>query len=79
MDPTRQQGSDGREDYLDKGKPWPPLILLHPTHHQLTLTPSGLDAAENKFGQGKVDPNKQRGMNEKVTDGVRGAFEKATG
>ena len=35
--------------------------------------------AEKKFGQGKVDPNKQRGMNEKVTDGARGMFEKVTG
>ena len=41
--------------------------------------PSGLDAAEKKFGQGKVDPAKQRGMNEKVTDGARGMFEKMTG
>ncbi len=40
---------------------------------------TGLDAIEKKFGQGKVDPEKQRGMNEKVTDGARGMFEKATG
>lgn len=46
-----------------------PLLTLH----------QGLDAAEKKFGQGKVDPAKQRGMNEKVTDGARGMFEKATG
>ncbi|KAL9129160.1 MAG: hypothetical protein Q9175_007370 [Cornicularia normoerica] len=39
----------------------------------------GLDAAEKKFGQGKIDPQKQRGMNEKVTDKARGMFEKATG
>ena len=39
----------------------------------------GLDAAEKKFGQGKVDPAKERGMNEKVTDKARGMFEKATG
>ena len=39
----------------------------------------GLDAAEKKFGGGKVDPTKQRGMNEKITDGARGMFEKATG
>lgn len=43
------------------------------------MNPSGLDAAEKKFGQGKVDPAKQRGMNEKVTDGARGMFEKMTG
>ena len=40
---------------------------------------SGLDAAEKKFGEGKVDPAKERGMNEKITDGARGMFEKATG
>lgn len=40
---------------------------------------TGLDAAEKKFGQGKVDPAKQRGMNEKITDKARGMFEKATG
>jgi len=39
----------------------------------------GVDAAEKKFGQGKVDPAKERGMNEKVTDKARGMFEKATG
>ncbi|KAF6219218.1 hypothetical protein HO133_005043 [Letharia lupina] len=39
----------------------------------------GLDAAEKKFGQGKVDPQKERGVNEKVTDKARGMFEKATG
>lgn len=38
----------------------------------------GLDAAEKKFGQGKIDPQKQRGMNEKITDGARRMLEKAT-
>ncbi|KAI9854324.1 MAG: hypothetical protein M1830_006542, partial [Pleopsidium flavum] len=32
----------------------------------------GLDTAEKKFGQGKVNPEQSRGMNEKVTDGARG-------
>jgi len=40
---------------------------------------TGLDAVEKKFGQGKIDPEKQRATNEKVTDGARGMFEKATG
>ena len=40
---------------------------------------TALDAAEKKFGQGKVDPQKERGVNEKITDGARGFFEKATG
>ncbi|KAL2057690.1 hypothetical protein ABVK25_002074 [Lepraria finkii] len=39
----------------------------------------GLDAVEKKFGQGKVDPTKERGVNEKVTDKARGMFEKMTG
>ena len=45
-------------------------------HPNVTLI--GLDAVEKKFGQGKIDPVKQRGMNEKITDGLRGMFEKAT-
>ncbi|KAH0835244.1 hypothetical protein FOPE_04132 [Fonsecaea pedrosoi] len=39
----------------------------------------GLDAVEKKFGQGKIDPAKQRGVNEKITDKARDMFEKATG
>ncbi|KAI4124031.1 MAG: hypothetical protein LQ347_005898 [Umbilicaria vellea] len=39
----------------------------------------GLDFAEKKFGGGKINPEQKRGMNEKVTDGARGMFEKATG
>ncbi|KAL9108981.1 MAG: hypothetical protein Q9187_008229, partial [Circinaria calcarea] len=39
----------------------------------------GLDAVEKKFGGGSVDPAKQRGMNEKITDGARSVLEKATG
>ncbi|KAK3168107.1 hypothetical protein OEA41_004553 [Lepraria neglecta] len=39
----------------------------------------GLDAVEKKFGQGKVTPAKERGVNEKVTDNARGMFEKMTG
>lgn len=39
----------------------------------------GLDAVEKKFGDGKIDPAKSRSMNEKITDGARNMFEKATG
>jgi len=39
----------------------------------------GVDAAEKKFGGGKIDPAKERSTNEKVTDKARGMFEKATG
>ncbi|KAF1843642.1 uncharacterized protein K460DRAFT_261089, partial [Cucurbitaria berberidis CBS 394.84] len=40
----------------------------------------GLDTAEKKFGgaQGQ-NTEKNRGVNEKITDSARGAFEKATG
>ncbi len=40
---------------------------------------TGLDFAEKKFGGGKIDPNKERGVNEKITDGARNFLEKATG
>lgn len=39
----------------------------------------GLDAAEKKFGGGKIDPAAQRSTNEKITDSGREYFEKATG
>ncbi|OKL62930.1 hypothetical protein UA08_01506 [Talaromyces atroroseus] len=39
----------------------------------------GLGAAEKRFGQGKVDPQKMRSTNEKITDGARNMFEKVTG
>jgi len=44
-----------------------------------SISLSGLDAVEKRFGEGKIDPEKQRGMNEKITDGARGMFEKASG
>lgn len=40
---------------------------------------AGLDAVEKKFGQGKINPEQSRGVNEKVTDGIRGLGEKITG
>lgn len=39
----------------------------------------GLDAAEKKFGQGKVDPGQARGVNEKVTDKARSVVEGISG
>ncbi|MCJ1410046.1 hypothetical protein MMC19_004131 [Ptychographa xylographoides] len=66
------QGNAGQEDYVDKGRHFQPYFRAGGNAHRL-------DMAEKKFGQGKVDPNKQRGMNEKVTDGARGMFEKVTG
>jgi len=36
----------------------------------------GLDAVEKKFGQGKIDPQAQRGTNEKITDGIREGLNK---
>jgi len=38
-----------------------------------------VDSVEKKFGGGKIDPNKMRSTNEKITDGAREQFEKATG
>lgn len=67
--------STGQEDYLDKGEfsawcdqslPW--------THIQ-----TALDTVETKFGGGKIDPEKMRSTNEKITDGIRNQFEKSTG
>ncbi|CAI6338822.1 unnamed protein product [Periconia digitata] len=40
----------------------------------------GLDAAEKKWGgEWGQDTEKHRALNEKITDGARNAFEKATG
>jgi len=40
----------------------------------------GLDAAEKKWGgSAGQDTEKNRGVNEKITDGARNLFEKATG
>ncbi|KAI9700316.1 MAG: hypothetical protein M1836_002331 [Candelina mexicana] len=40
----------------------------------------GLDAVEKKYGGAKFqDPNKNRAMNEKITDKIRYFFEKMTG
>ncbi|KAK5408487.1 hypothetical protein LTR06_007330 [Exophiala xenobiotica] len=50
-----------------------------PAGQQEDYLDKGLDAAEKRFGQGKVDPTKQRSTNEKVTDKARDLFEKATG
>lgn len=43
------------------------------------VTYAGLDALEKKYGQGKIDPQKSRGINEKITDTARETFEKMTG
>ncbi|KAF2466756.1 uncharacterized protein BDR25DRAFT_236650 [Lindgomyces ingoldianus] len=40
----------------------------------------GLDSVEKKFGGSMgQDANKNRGINEKITDGARDMFEKTTG
>ncbi|KAJ4365540.1 hypothetical protein N0V83_008159 [Neocucurbitaria cava] len=40
----------------------------------------GLDSVEKKYGGSMgADTQKNRGVNEKITDGARGMFEKATG
>ncbi|EAW09992.1 uncharacterized protein ACLA_042140 [Aspergillus clavatus NRRL 1] len=40
---------------------------------------TGLDAVEQRASGGKIDTNKMRGTNEKITDGARNHFEKSTG
>ena len=40
---------------------------------------SALYSVEKKFGGGKVDPVKQRGTNEKITDKARQMFESSSG
>ncbi|RAL03151.1 uncharacterized protein BO80DRAFT_423129 [Aspergillus ibericus CBS 121593] len=39
----------------------------------------GLDSIESKYGGGKIDPQKMRSTNEKITDSARTRFEGATG
>ncbi|EMD68508.1 hypothetical protein COCSADRAFT_33402 [Bipolaris sorokiniana ND90Pr] len=40
----------------------------------------GLDAVEKKYGGASTeDTQRHRGVNEKITDGARNMFEKATG
>ncbi|KAJ5153537.1 uncharacterized protein N7482_010015 [Penicillium canariense] len=45
------------------------------------MVDKALDSVERKFGGGKIDPSsdKIRSTNEKITDGARAQFEKATG
>ena len=69
--PPAAGGSNGQEDYVDKGSRFFGMCSLY----ILTQSP-GLDAIEKKFGQ---NPQKLRSMNEKVTDAGRGFFEKMTG
>lgn len=79
MDPNQQQqGNVQNEDYVDKGTP-SPFFLPGFMCMCMYLLSTGLDFAEKKFGQGKVDPAKMRSTNEKITDGARNLFEKATG
>ena len=86
---TQPQNTAGapKEDYLDKGKAVPMFFIpsvpvtYQPIAHKKPTDrlQKGLDAVEKKFGQGKINPEQSRSMNEKVTDGARGMFEKVTG
>jgi hypothetical protein len=67
----QQQGgavNNQNEDYGDKGIS--PLSLIPPS----VLTSEGLDFIEKKTGH-----TMGRDTNEKITDGARGLYEKATG
>ncbi|PYH28787.1 uncharacterized protein BO87DRAFT_203742 [Aspergillus neoniger CBS 115656] len=83
-------GNQGQEDYLDKGEYFffftrAPIILccwfglsrLEWNADIIALV--GLDSVEQKFGGGKIDPQKMRSTNEKITDTARNQFESATG
>ena len=75
---NNQQGNAagaGNEDFLDKGKLSVPL-LDEPGQVPSDKSFAGVDAVEKKFGDGKIDPVKQRDTNEKVTDKARGLLEK---
>lgn len=52
--------------------------LLSMGDSSLTLV-AALDKAEEKFGGGKVDPEKMRETNEKITDTAREKFTSMTG
>ena len=75
---NQQQGNaaagGGQEDYVDKGKRSTPL-QHEPGGWKSDKLFTGVDALEKKFGQGKVDPVKERETNEKVTDKARGFLE----
>ena len=90
--PAQGGAAAGKEDYVDKGSSDMSLYLSiqavpktlhppsHPNHNLIPpLSSTGLASAEKKYGGGKVNPEQARGVNEKVTDGARGMFEKATG
>ncbi|KAH6637461.1 hypothetical protein C7974DRAFT_410939 [Boeremia exigua] len=64
MNSNTNAAAGQKEDYLDKG----------------THTSPCLDAAEKKWGGSMgQDTQKNRAVNEKITDGARNMFEKATG
>ena len=53
-------------------------FTVHPSFRHV-LTWGGLDSIERKFGGGKIDPDKMRDTNEKITDTAREKLEGATG
>lgn len=78
-------GADDR-DYLDKGEITKTTIanqlqlpFIFSCLLLLTFLEIGLDSVQRKYGGGKIDPDKNRQTNEKITDGARNMFEKATG
>ncbi|KAH8424432.1 uncharacterized protein LDX57_002183 [Aspergillus melleus] len=49
------------------------------SNNQKDYLDNAVDSAERKFGGGKIDPDKMRDTNEKITDTARERFEGATG
>lgn len=77
-------GNQGQEDYLDKGEflsasAWYFGLCYRGWNAMLISSSLGLDSVEQKFGGGKIDPQKMRSTNEKITDTARNQFESATG
>lgn len=52
----------------------PPPAFLYPKDHPLTLSPAAF-----AFGAKKSGHNIDKNTSEKITDGARGLYEKATG
>ena len=53
---------------------------MNPNRDDRDYLDKGLDALEKKFGGARfADPNRNRAMNEKITDFVRKVVEKVTG
>lgn len=75
---TQQAGGAQKEDYLDKGEfPIRTYPLPFTATDRQTLTPAVRTAFD--MGSKKAGHPMDRNTSEKITDGARGLYEKATG